>query len=113
MLSADDSDTKFRKGDIKFVFRVNTVYAVGSRHKAIHDSSGKRGNNMSLPNREYKNSLFKNLFHEEGRALELYNALTDSRFTVDDGLCFTTLENVLFMDRSNDISFTIGDKLVV
>ena len=68
---------------------------------------------MSLPNREYKNSLFKNLFHEEGRALELYNALTDSRFTVDDGLCFTTLENVLFMDRSNDISFTIGDKLVV
>ena len=68
---------------------------------------------MSLPNREYKNSVFKNLFHEVDRALELYNALTNSRFTVDDGLCFTTLENVLFMDRSNDISFTIGDKLVV
>jgi len=68
---------------------------------------------MSKANREYKNSVFKNLFHEVDRALELYNALTDSRFTMADGLCFTTLENVLFMDRSNDISFTIGDKLAV
>jgi len=57
--------------------------------------------------------VFKSLFCDEANALELYNALTDSRFTTDDDLCFTTLENVLFMDRSNDISFTIGDKLAV
>jgi len=68
---------------------------------------------MSIANREYKNSVFKNLFHDERRALELYNALTGNRFTIGDGLCFTTLDNVLFMDRSNDISFTIGGKLVV
>ena len=68
---------------------------------------------MSSANREYKNSVFKSLFHDEMQALELYNALTDSRFTVDDGVCFTTLENALFMDRLNDISFTIGDRLVV
>jgi hypothetical protein len=68
---------------------------------------------MSAANREYKNSVFKNLFHDAERALELYNALTDSRFTVSDGLSFTTLENVLFLDRSNDISFIIGGKLVI
>ena len=68
---------------------------------------------MTRPNREYKNSMFKDLFNEEATALKLYNALTDSRLTLDDGMCFTTLENALFMDRLNDISFTIGDKLVV
>ena len=65
------------------------------------------------PNREYKNSVFKDLFHDEATALELYNALTGSRFTIEDGLCFTTLENALFMDKLNDISFTIGDRLVI
>ena len=68
---------------------------------------------MSKANREYKSSVFKALFQDDAAALDLYNALTDSRFTVDDGLRFTTLENALFMDRVNDISFTIGDKLVV
>ena len=68
---------------------------------------------MCAANREYKNSVFKNLFHDAERALELYNALTDNCFTLRDGLYFTTLENVLFLDRSNDISFTIGGKLVV
>ena len=65
------------------------------------------------PNRKYKNSVFKDLFHDEATALELYNALTGSRFTIEDGLCFTTLENALFMDKLNDISFTIGDRLVI
>jgi len=68
---------------------------------------------MSKANREYKDSVFRNLFHSEKTALDLYNALTDSRFTIDDGLRFTTLENALFMDRLNDVSFTIGDKLVI
>jgi hypothetical protein len=68
---------------------------------------------MSKANREYKSSVFKALFHDDAPALELYNALTGNRFTVEDGLHFTTLENALFMDRVNDISFTIGDKLVV
>jgi len=68
---------------------------------------------MSKANREYKDSVFRDLFSTDTTALELYNALTDSRFTVDDGLRFTTLENALFMDRINDVSFIIGDKLVV
>ena len=57
---------------------------------------------MSKANREYKSSVFKALFHEDATAINLYNALTDNCFTVDDGLRFTTLENALFMDRVND-----------
>ena len=68
---------------------------------------------MSQPNREYKDSVFRDLFHEAEAALDLYNALTDSRFTPDDELRFTTLENVLFMGQLNDVSFTIGNKLVI
>ena len=68
---------------------------------------------MSQANREYKNSVFKDLFSDKATALDLYNALTDSSFTIDDGLCFTTLENALFMGQLNDVSFTIGDKLVI
>ena len=68
---------------------------------------------MCAANREYKSSVFKDLFHNEMAALNLYNALTGSRFTIDDGLRFTTLENALFMDRVNDVSFTIGDRLVI
>ena len=68
---------------------------------------------MSKLNREYKNSMFKDLFTDKPEVLKLYNALTGSHFTLDDELHFTTLESALFMDRLNDISFTIGDKLVV
>ena len=68
---------------------------------------------MCAANREYKNSVFKDLFSDGKTALELYNALTDSNFTLDDSLCFTTLEDALFMGQLNDISFTIGGKLVI
>ena len=67
---------------------------------------------MSKPNREYKNSVFQDLFHKIEPALELYNALTDSRFTVADGIRFTTLNDALFKGRINDLSFTIADKLI-
>ena len=65
---------------------------------------------MSRPNREYKDSVFKDLFSDEAAALDLYNALTGRRFTIDDGLCFTTLENALFMGRLNDIFIVHGSK---
>jgi hypothetical protein len=56
---------------------------------------------MVKPNREYKDSVFKNLFASSKRmALKLYNVLTDSRFTLHDGLFFTTLDNVLCMYRT-------------
>ena len=47
---------------------------------------------MSKANREYNDIVFRDLFSTDTRALDLYNALTDSQFTIGDGLRFTTLE---------------------
>ena len=104
---ANDSAAKFRRSDIKY----EVIQAIG--HTAVCEGMGTRAIKMSRANREYKDSVFRDLFSTDETALDLYNALTDSRFTVGDGLRFTTLENALFMDRVNDVSFTIGDRLVV
>ena len=44
---------------------------------------------------------------------ELYSALKDVDLPKDIPVTINTLENVLFMDRNNDISFEIGGKLVI
>jgi hypothetical protein len=47
-------------------------------------------------NTSYKDSVFTTLFNDEDRLRELYSALEDG----------------LYMDRINDLSFTVGNKLV-
>ena len=65
-------------------------------------------------NREYKDSVFSLLFNDKTRLLELYNALHDGTpFTEEDGIEINTLRDALFMGRVNDISFLLGDMLVV
>ncbi|GHU88042.1 hypothetical protein AGMMS49941_11980 [Deferribacterales bacterium] len=64
-------------------------------------------------NREYKDSVFTKLFSEKEKLVELYNAIAGASYEVSDGIVINTLENVLFKGRRNDISFTMGDKLVI
>jgi hypothetical protein len=64
-------------------------------------------------NREYKDSVFTLLFHHPASLLELYNAINGTNYTNVDDVKINTLQNALFMDRVNDLSFTIGDTLVV
>ena len=47
------------------------------------------------------------LFSNKKELLNLYNAINDTDINI------ITLENILFMDRKNDLCFTINDKLVV
>jgi hypothetical protein len=63
--------------------------------------------------RKYKDSVFTSLFKDKKRLLELYNALDGTSYKNPNIININTLEGVLFPDRQNDISFTIGDKLVV
>jgi hypothetical protein len=67
---------------------------------------------MSL-NTAYKDSVFSLLFSAPDTLRELYSALQS--VPVDPALPITinTLSDVLYMERCNDISFTIGNKLVV
>ncbi|GAB7141009.1 Rpn family recombination-promoting nuclease/putative transposase [Deferribacterales bacterium RsTz2092] len=65
-------------------------------------------------NREYKDSVFTKLFSDKDRLVELYNAIVGANIVTADDIEINTLENILFMNRRNDLSFVIGkDKLVV
>jgi len=64
-------------------------------------------------NREYKATLFSELFSDPCNLRELYNALSDTNYGEETPIVINTLENVFFNDLKNDVSFTIGDKYVV
>ena len=64
-------------------------------------------------NREYKATLFSELFNDKDRLRELYNALAGTDYGADTPIEINTLDNVLFNDLKNDVSFTIGGKYVV
>ena len=63
--------------------------------------------------REYKSTVFTKLFSEPGALIELYNALSGSNYSADTKIEINTLEDVLFIDLRNDVSFTIDDKYVL
>ena len=64
-------------------------------------------------NREYKDSAFCLLFSEPKRAVELYNAISGENLPLDTELTYTTLRNVLYMDRNNDLGFVINNRHLV
>jgi hypothetical protein len=64
-------------------------------------------------NTRYKDSVFSFLFSDPDLLRELYCALEDVSLPPDVPVTINTLENVLFMELINDISFEIGGKLVV
>jgi hypothetical protein len=64
-------------------------------------------------NREYKDSLFSWLFSDPRVLRELYGALRGLSLPPDIPIAVNTLEDVLFKARMNDISFVIGDRVVV
>ena len=64
-------------------------------------------------NAKYKDSVFSFLFSDPDLLRELYCALEGVDLPPDVPVVINTLENVLFMELINDISFVIGGKLVV
>jgi hypothetical protein len=64
-------------------------------------------------NIKYKDSVFSLLFSDPGLLRELYGALEGVSLPADIPVIINTLQGALFMGRINDISFEIGNKLVV
>jgi hypothetical protein len=64
-------------------------------------------------NSSHKDSVFTALFSDKKRLLELYNAIEGTHYGDASRIELNTLQNVLFMDRLNDISFTLDGRLVV
>jgi predicted transposase/invertase (TIGR01784 family) len=68
---------------------------------------------LILVNREYKNSVFSLLFGDPETLREVYSALEGITIDPAQPIIINTLEDALYMKRINDLSFTIGEKLVV
>ena len=62
-------------------------------------------------NREYKSSLFSYIFSQKEYALQLYNALNNSHYDNPEEVRITTLENVVFINIYNDVSFMFNSTL--
>jgi len=64
-------------------------------------------------NTKYKNSVFSSLFSDPDILRELYCALENVNLPPEVPVKINTLQDVLFMDQINDISFEIGGKLII
>lgn len=63
--------------------------------------------------RNYKDTVFRMLFREKENLLSLYNALNGTSYTDIDALEITTLENAVYMNYKNDISFVLDSELML
>ena len=72
---------------------------------------------MEKENREYKDSLFVDLFYKDETAkknlLSLYNALHDTDYQDERIIQKVKIDDVLYKNFKNDISFGIGEKVIV
>lgn len=62
-------------------------------------------------NREYKSTVFAQLFKDKKKLLSLYNALNNSNYMDDNDLEIVTLENAIYMTMKNDLAFLLDCKL--
>ena len=69
--------------------------------------------NETKAQRNYKDSIFRMLFKEKENLLSLYNALNQTDYTDVEGLEITTLENAVYMNYKNDVSFVFDFELML
>ena len=62
-------------------------------------------------NRVYKSRIFTMIFQDKEKLLELYNAISGKNYTDPELLEINTLENAIYMNMQNDLSFIIDVRL--
>ena len=63
--------------------------------------------------RSYKDTMFRMLFKEKENLLSLYNAVNKTSYSNVEELEITTLENAVYMNYKNDVSFVFGFELML
>ncbi len=63
--------------------------------------------------RNYKDTVFRMLFSDKANLLSLYNALNGTVYADEESLEITTLENAVYMNYKNDISFVLDFRLML
>lgn len=66
-----------------------------------------------MENKKYKDSVFRKLFNDKTKILELYNAISNSNYGNNTNIEIVTLEDVLYDIFKNDLAFIIENKFVV
>lgn len=61
----------------------------------------------------YKDRIFRMIFRQKKNFLDLYNAMNNSNYSNPDDLTVTTLENAIYMNMKNDVSFLLHDQLML
>lgn len=61
--------------------------------------------------KKYKDTVFRLLFSNKQRALSLYNGINGTAYKDESLLEFNTLENAIYMNLHNDISFVIVNQI--
>lgn len=61
--------------------------------------------------KKYKDTVFRLLFSDRKRALSLYNGIHGTDYRDESLLEFNTLENAIYMNLHNDISFVIVNQI--
>ena len=69
--------------------------------------------NQTNVQRNFKDTVFRMLFREKENLLGLYNALNRTSYTDVGNLEITTLENAVYMNYKNDISFVFDFELLL
>ncbi len=69
--------------------------------------------NKANVQRNYKDTVFRMLFKEKENLLSLYNAVNGTAYTDVNKLEITTLENAVYMNYKNDISFVFDFRLMI
>ncbi len=61
--------------------------------------------------RNYRDTVFKMLYNDKKELLALYNGMNGTVYANSDDLKITTLDNAVFMNMKNDISFILDMRL--
>ena len=61
--------------------------------------------------KQYKDRMFRMVFSDKEKLLELYNAVSGKHYEDPELLTINTLENAIYMSMRNDISFLIDSRL--
>ena len=61
--------------------------------------------------REYKSTLFTMLYRDKAKLLRLYNAVNETDYINEDDLEIATLENAIYTNMKNDVSFIFDSQL--
>ena len=64
-------------------------------------------------NREYKSSLFADLFSDAKRGLSIFNALMGTEYSDPGELEIATLKDAVFMNRKNDVALLVEMRLLM